>query len=142
MSTIQISPIILHQGVKIRKAIRSSGLNIIGLSSGYHDSACSLIQDGVLVAAVQEDPRLKLGRQLWMGMVTPLSVQRHGAMLDRLVAAPPEREIRKLTGYEGPIEFVDHHLSHAASAYYFSGFEDAAILTVDGVGDWPSIGLI
>ncbi|MBZ5521517.1 MAG: carbamoyltransferase, partial [Acidobacteriia bacterium] len=41
-------------------------------------------------------------------------------------------------GYEGPVEIVEHHLSHAASSYYFSGFEESAILTVDGVGDWAT----
>lgn len=34
------------------------------------------------------------------------------------------------------IFFADHHQSHAASAYYCSGFEESAILTVDGVGEW------
>lgn len=34
--------------------------------------------------------------------------------------------------------FPEHHLSHAASAYYPSSFEDAAILTVDGVGEWAT----
>ena len=34
--------------------------------------------------------------------------------------------------------FPEHHLSHAASAYYPSRFEDAAILTVDGVGEWAT----
>src|ERR1051326_2618947 len=32
--------------------------------------------------------------------------------------------------------FTEHHLSHAASAYYPSPFNEAAILTVDGVGEW------
>ena len=35
-----------------------------------------------------------------------------------------------------PIRFPDHHLSHAASVFYASPFEDAAILTIDGVGEW------
>jgi len=34
--------------------------------------------------------------------------------------------------------FPEHHLSHAASAYYPSGFEDAAIITLDGVGEWAT----
>ncbi len=46
--------------------------------------------------------------------------------------------MRRVFGYDGPLEIVDHHLSHAASSYYFSGFDEAAILTVDGVGDWPN----
>lgn len=34
--------------------------------------------------------------------------------------------------------FTDHHLSHAASAYYPSSFTDAAVLTIDGVGEWTT----
>src|SRR5439155_548057 len=34
--------------------------------------------------------------------------------------------------------FVDHHLSHAASAFFASPFEEAAVLTVDGVGEWTT----
>src|SRR3989338_648018 len=33
---------------------------------------------------------------------------------------------------------VDHHISHAASAFYVSGFEEAAILTFDGMGEWTT----
>lgn len=155
-------------------------MNIIGLSMGYHDSACCLLRDGVLVAAVQEerfsrvkndkaipqsafryclqrggltidqvdcvafyeDPCLKLGRQIWSVMDAPPQVRQElpqrAAILARLVGETPAELIRWTLGYEGRIEIIDHHLSHAASAYYFSGFDDAAILTVDGVGDWPT----
>ena len=34
--------------------------------------------------------------------------------------------------------FTEHHLSHAASTFYPSGFDEAAILTVDGVGEWTT----
>lgn len=37
-----------------------------------------------------------------------------------------------------PFYFPEHHLSHAASAFYPSPFEDAAILTIDGVGEWAT----
>jgi carbamoyltransferase len=37
-----------------------------------------------------------------------------------------------------PILFPEHHLSHAASAFYPSPFQEAAILTVDGVGEWAT----
>ena len=46
--------------------------------------------------------------------------------------------IEKELGYTGTILYVTHHESHAASAYYSSGFEDAAIVTVDGVGEWAT----
>jgi carbamoyltransferase len=151
-------------------------MNIIGISGGYHDSACCLLQDGVLVAAAQEerfsrvkndktiprrafrfcleqgavtldqvdcvafyeDPCLKLGRQLWMNMVEGVTPERHRSIMARLTARTPIESIRQVLGFDGPIEIVDHHLSHAASAYLFSGFDEAAVLTVDGVGDWPT----
>lgn len=40
--------------------------------------------------------------------------------------------------YRGPILFADHHESHAASAFFPSPFEDAAVLTIDGVGEWST----
>lgn len=40
--------------------------------------------------------------------------------------------------YEGPIYFTTHHGSHAASAFFPSPFEDAAIITFDGVGEWST----
>ena len=43
-----------------------------------------------------------------------------------------------LPAYRGPILFTEHHLSHAASAFYCSPFQEAAILTIDGVGEWET----
>ncbi|PIR57159.1 MAG: hypothetical protein COU72_02420 [Parcubacteria group bacterium CG10_big_fil_rev_8_21_14_0_10_41_35] len=45
---------------------------------------------------------------------------------------------RELPGYKGKIIFSEHHLSHAAAAFYPSPFKQAAILTVDGVGEWAT----
>ncbi len=44
----------------------------------------------------------------------------------------------RLDGYEGEILFGEHHESHAASAFYPSPFEQAAIVTLDGVGEWAT----
>ncbi|MCH7764086.1 MAG: hypothetical protein IIB95_10145 [Candidatus Marinimicrobia bacterium] len=46
--------------------------------------------------------------------------------------------IKKELNYEGKIIFPEHHFSHAASAFYPSPFKDAAILTMDGVGEWTT----
>ena len=46
--------------------------------------------------------------------------------------------IKKNLGFGGKTLFVEHHLSHAAGTYYCSPFEKAAILTVDGVGEWAT----
>src|SRR2546425_8322 len=49
-----------------------------------------------------------------------------------------DRQIREALGYEGRILYAEHHESHAASAFFPSPFEQAAILTVDGVGEWAT----
>lgn len=41
-------------------------------------------------------------------------------------------------GFKGKILFPEHHASHAASAFYASPFQDAAYLTMDGVGEWAT----
>ncbi|MBL0743072.1 carbamoyltransferase family protein [Chryseolinea lacunae] len=146
-------------------------LNIIGISALYHDSACALLQDGMLTAAAQEErftrikhdpavpakaflycleqagltitdidclayyerPEKKLARQLWSGY--GCGPEEFDGRLD---PKRPEQQIREVLGFEGPIKFFDHHQSHAASTYYYSGFESAAVLTVDGVGEWAT----
>jgi carbamoyltransferase len=53
-----------------------------------------------------------------------------------------KKQIRKNVAQFGnaniPLLFPEHHLSHAASAYYPSPFNEAAILTIDGVGEWAT----
>ncbi len=46
--------------------------------------------------------------------------------------------IKKEVGFEGPLYFPEHHQSHAASAFYPSPFQRAAVLTLDGVGEWAT----
>ena len=50
------------------------------------------------------------------------------------------REIDKGLGdaYEGPLYFTGHHEAHAASAFFPSPFEEAAVITLDGVGEWST----
>jgi carbamoyltransferase len=147
--------------------------NIIGISCFFHDAACCLLRDGVLVAAAEEErfsrnkhdasipkgafnyclaeggltidqidcvayyeePAKKLARQIWMMRPGLPSEKR---VLARLDPRRPEREIRDVLGFDGPIEYVGHHQAHAASCFYYSGFKDAAIFTVDGVGEWDT----
>lgn len=51
-----------------------------------------------------------------------------------------ERELQQLGGgtLAARLLFSEHHLSHAASAFYPSPFDEAAVLTVDGVGEWTT----
>jgi carbamoyltransferase len=50
-------------------------------------------------------------------------------------------ELKKIEDFDKrkvKLLFPEHHLSHAASAFYPSGFQDSAILTIDGVGEWAT----
>ncbi|HRN53022.1 MAG TPA: carbamoyltransferase [Gemmatimonadaceae bacterium] len=50
-----------------------------------------------------------------------------------------DREIRaELEGYGGHIRYTEHHESHAASAFFPSPFDEAAVVTLDGVGEWAT----
>ena len=50
-----------------------------------------------------------------------------------------KEEIKKhMRGYQGNIIFPEHHMSHAAHTFFTSPFDEAAILTVDGVGEWST----
>ena len=49
-----------------------------------------------------------------------------------------KEELAKVGDGNPPVLFPEHHLSHAASAFYPSPFPEAAILTVDGVGEWAT----
>jgi carbamoyltransferase len=49
-----------------------------------------------------------------------------------------ERDLRERIGFRGQVFRFNHHLCHAASTFYTSPFDSAAILTLDGAGDWES----
>jgi carbamoyltransferase len=49
-----------------------------------------------------------------------------------------DKQIREGLGYDGDVLYAEHHESHAASAFFPSPFEEAGILTMDGVGEWAT----
>jgi len=154
-------------------------MNILGVSGLYHDSAASLISDGEIVAAVQEErfTRKKADATLpenaikyclsqmngeldavvyydnslltmdrWINnliMVSPdnkriLDKSYKAVFGDRLWVHEGIRQILGKIGKEDKLLVCEHHVSHAASGFYPSPFERAAILTLDGVGEWAT----
>ncbi len=155
-------------------------MRILGISCFYHDAAAALLQDGVLVAAAEEErftrkkhdsnfpqmaiefclrragisaaeldyvvfyekPFIKFERILFTSMQTfPKSTALfREAMKNWLTEKLWVKGLikHKLGIEEQKILFSEHHLSHAASAFLCSPFEEAAILTVDGVGEWAT----
>jgi carbamoyltransferase len=49
-----------------------------------------------------------------------------------------DHQLKEALGWDGPIYYSEHHESHAASAFFPSPFDEAAILTIDGVGEWAT----
>ena len=59
-------------------------------------------------------------------------------LLKRLLAGELQSIAGNGAALDGKLVFSEHHLSHAASAFYPSPFREALILTMDGVGEWPT----
>src|SRR5688572_22214772 len=85
----------------------------------YHGFAPAGLQSFLAAIPVWVKEKFFMRRMLWQE-------------LEGIAGAPlPLRE-------KPPLLFTEHHLSHAASAFYPSPFEEAAILTLDGVGEWAT----
>ena len=113
----------------------------------YCFSSAGITRDDLAAVAFYDKPLLKFERIL----ETYLGVAPRG-FRSFLKAGPlwvkdklyTDKAIRDgLGGFEGRVLYAEHHESHAASAFFPSPFSDAAILTVDGVGEWAtaSIGI-
>ncbi|MBI2444546.1 MAG: carbamoyltransferase [Candidatus Magasanikbacteria bacterium] len=88
-----------------------------------------------------EKPILKLDRLLHTYLQTwPRGWRSFLKAMDHTFHATLRVEslIRKNLKYRGPVLFSEHHYSHAASAYYCSGFPEATVVTMDGVGEWDT----
>jgi carbamoyltransferase len=92
------------------------------------------------LVAFYEKPYLKFERLLYQFVETfprslPAFVESIPSWLSEKLVVP---KYIKDMGYKGKFCYPEHHQSHAASAYLCSGFDRAAILTVDGVGEWAT----
>lgn len=162
-------------------------INILGISAYYHDSAACLIQDGCIIAAVQEErftrkkgdnkfPKNSVKYCLNQAQIKINNLDRivfyddTDLKFDRLkntyLAYTPngfESYYRSMNAWARgksnivqllqdelislftinrqtipQISSVQHHLSHAASAFFPSPYEKAAVLCLDGVGEWAT----
>jgi len=92
--------------------------------------------DNIDCIAFYEVPGEKLQRQLSMALPDfPPSGISH---LLELNPRRAENAICERLGYSGKIQFVPHHLSHAASSFYYSEFPESALMVVDAVGEWAT----
>jgi carbamoyltransferase len=88
-----------------------------------------------------EDPQLKL-RRLWDQVIDywPRSRALFEEDIPNFVhhKMPVDSQIRTHFAFNGPIDFSQHHRSHAASAFFTSPFERAVVVTLDGVGEYET----
>jgi carbamoyltransferase len=163
---------------------------ILGISAYYHDSAAALIEDGKIVAAVQEerlsrkkhDARFPIRAVAWCLANASISITdlsyvvfydkpwiKFERMLETYLTFAPrglksfltamplwlkeklnlksvlKRELATVGGCRQSqlprLLFTEHHEAHAASAFFASPFESAAVLCLDGVGEWATTSL-
>lgn len=91
--------------------------------------------------AFYEKPLLKFERLLLQNLeMWPLSfpVFHHAIPSWFIEKLRVPTTVKKRTSYDKEIIFIDHHLAHAASAFLPSPYNKAAILTIDGVGEWST----
>ena len=160
--------------------------SILGISAFYHDSAATLVIDGEIIAAAQEErftrikhdssypfnsiefvlnfsglklneidhvvfyekPFLKFERLLetYTAFAPKGFIQFSKAMPSWLREKLFQKKLlfdnlKKQDFYfndQKKINFCEHHISHAASAFFPSPFDEAIVLTADGVGEWAT----
>jgi len=134
-----------------------SGMYTLGINGGvrlgYQDTSAVLLKDGAIVAAVEEErmnrvklapgqlPCLSIKEVLRIGGISIHDVDyvaSHGSTWGEQYQEILEDYFDKTFGYCPPVTRYHHHMAHAASTYYASGFDEALILTIDASGDGAS----
>ncbi len=161
-------------------------MKILGISAYYHDSAASIIENGKVLYAAQEErfsrikndasfpiqaieyclyesglniedidlisfydkPFLKFERLLetyyafapkgFKSFVKAMPVWLKEKLFIKQFINKRISELSKFKKIKIPVNFPEHHLSHAASAFYTSPYNRSAYLTIDGVGEWTT----
>lgn len=139
---------VLLKGGEIVAAAQEERFTRRKFDSGFPENAVAfcLKQAGIGLAdiamvAFYEDPLIKLSRLVesqiaFAPKAFGRTVRRVKDWLDRKLPVEELVWERHLPGYKGPVVFSQHHLSHAASAFLPSPFEQATIVVLDGVGEW------
>jgi len=121
---------------------------ILGIGGLRNDPACVLLRDGQVAAAVEQRKvarRASLDELPLEAIRTCLDIAGLEARDVEVVAVArpfsqgPESETHLDLRHQFPgarISVVEHHAAHAASAFYFSGFAEATVLTLDRLGDF------
>lgn len=90
-----------------------------------------------------EDTAEKFGRIMTTALINaPLGIKQYLLSVTKWISNSlwiNSKILKELGIKNNKLSYIPHHLSHAASAFYPSPFEDAAVLTLDGVGEWTTL---
>jgi carbamoyltransferase len=117
-------------------------VRILGLGGSHHDFSACLIDDGRVVSAVEEErlTRVKLafglGPRLQRCLAADYVLQEGGVGPDEIDLVIANDFLNKVYAirFQDRMMWIGHHLSHAASTFYTSPFECAAVMVMDGRG--------
>lgn len=103
-----------------------------------------LLESGISIEDVDivcwyEDPKVKDNRIKKTFLKNIFKTWKLWLQYNKVKKERDPQQILANLGYNGPITYTDHHLSHAAFSYFTSPYKEAAILTVDGVGEWETV---
>ena len=135
-------------------------MKILGINALNHDAAITMIEDGEILFAghserysgIKNDSELnqplfsdcfRYGRpdkvvyyeRPWLKKTRQLRAGQYGEVFSR--ENIPSYYLRDFIG-NTPIEYVQHHTSHAAAGYFTSPYEESAIVIIDAMGEWET----
>ena len=133
-------------------------MNVLGIGGLLNEAAVAVARDGAIVAATEQRkvarhhgsiqlPLEAMEATLGVARLAPEAID--VVSIARPIAAGPESLLNLRVRQRFPnarLVVLDHHLAHAASAFYASGFDNATVLTLDRAGDlrcaarWRSVG--
>ena len=132
-------------------------MRVLGINCLNHDAAISVIENGKILFAGHSERYSRSKNDMYLndeifqealsfGLPDKVAYyERPWIKKTRQLYARQYREVFNLNNLpnrylkkwiSNKIEYVDHHLSHAAAGYYTSPYKEAAILVIDGIGEW------
>jgi carbamoyltransferase len=129
---------------EIISAVEEERLNRIKHWAGLPIAAAKQCLNGTTPQhiAISRDPRANLAHKLLRTALRPrqwLRTASRAANASRLLFAPGDLRQAAVADRNTNIHFVEHHRAHLASAFFASPFDEAAVLSIDGFGDFSSV---
>jgi carbamoyltransferase len=127
---------------RIRRVKHWAGLPTEAIKFCLEDAGIGL--EDVDFIAVSRDPRAKIGEKVWQTIKKGIKIK---AILDRGTNSLKITKLKedvcnalgiKETKVKAKIIYVEHHRAHLASSFFVSPFDEAAVLSIDGMGDFSS----